>query len=129
MTIWNVACLLAEAQDAAAPADAPGQPNVFGGMLPALVGMMLLFYFLILRPEKKRAGSVKTMRESLKKNDRVLTTAGIYGVVTNIQRESNEVTIKVDEATNAKLRVTLESIVRVLGDTPVEDGTSSGATS
>ncbi len=118
-------CLLADAAEGPAAPDA--QPSPFTGMLPALVGMMVLFYFLILRPEKKRAGSVKTMREALKKNDRVLTSAGIYGVVTNIQRESNEVTIKVDEATNAKLRVTLESIVRVIGDTPAEEGGSTGA--
>jgi hypothetical protein len=62
MTIWNVASLLADAQDAAAPADAPAQPGFGLGMLPMLVGMVLLFYFLILRPESKRTGAVKTMR-------------------------------------------------------------------
>ena len=43
-------------------------------------------------------------------------------MVTNVHREADEVTIKVDEATNAKLRVTLGSIAQVLGDAPAEDG-------
>jgi preprotein translocase subunit YajC len=52
------------------------------------------------------------------KNDRVLTAGGIYGVVMNVHREADEVTIKVDEATNTKLRLTLGSVTRVLGDEP-----------
>ena len=58
---------------------------------------------------------------AVKKNDRVLTAVGIYGVVTNVHREANEITIKVDEATNAKLRMTLSSIAEVLGDEVLED--------
>ena len=58
------------------------------------------------------------MLEAVKKNDRVITAGGIYGVVTNVHREADEVTIKVDEATNTKLRLTLSSITRVLGDEP-----------
>ena len=55
------------------------------------------------------------MLAAVKKNDRVVTAGGIYGVVTNVHQEADEVTVKVDEATNTKLRVTLSSIVRVLG--------------
>ena len=58
------------------------------------------------------------MLAAVKKNDRVITAGGIYGVVTNVHREADEVTIKVDEATNTKLRLTLSSIARVLGDEP-----------
>jgi len=56
------------------------------------------------------------MLAAVKKNDRVVTIGGIYGVVTNVQREQDEVTIKVDEATNTKLRVTLGSIARIIGE-------------
>ena len=42
-------------------------------------------------------------------------------MVTNVHREADEVTIKVDEATNTKLRVTLSSIARVLGDEPSDE--------
>ncbi len=61
------------------------------------------------------------MLAAVKKNDRVVTAGGIYGVVTNVHQEADEVTVKVDEATNTKLRVTLSSIVRVLGDEPSDE--------
>jgi preprotein translocase subunit YajC len=56
------------------------------------------------------------MLAGLKKNDRVITSSGIYGVVTSVQADADEVTIRVDEASNAKLRLTLSAIARVLGD-------------
>lgn len=100
------------------------------GMLPLFAAIAVLFYFMILRPEQKRASTMRTMREGLKKNDRVVTAAGIYGVVTNVQRETNEVTIKVDEATNTKLRVTLDSIARITSEESTsEGGTSTGTAS
>jgi preprotein translocase subunit YajC len=106
-----------------------GQGGSGFGMLPLFAAIALLFYFMILRPEQKRASTLRTLREGLKKNDRVITTAGIYGVVTNVQRDANEVTIKVDEATNTKLRVTLDSIARITSEESTsEGGTSSGTT-
>jgi len=86
--------------------------------------MGLLFYWLLLRPQGKEKAKRQDLLESLKKNDRVVTIGGIYGVVTNVQRESDEVTIKVDEATNAKLRVTRGSIARVLADQASNQSTS-----
>ena len=64
------------------------------------------------------------MLSAIKKNDRVITAGGIYGVVTNVHREADEVTIKVDEATNTKLRLTLGSVSRVLGDDSSSDASS-----
>ena len=75
-----------------------------------------LFYFLLIRPQGREKASRQNLLDSLKKNDRVVTIGGIYGVVANVQRDSDEVTIKVDEATNTKLRVTRSSIARVLAD-------------
>lgn len=82
----------------------------------------VLFYFLLLRPQRQEQARRQAMLGAIKKNDRVLTIGGIYGVVTNVQRESDEVTIKVDESTNTKLRVTLSSIARVLGEQSREEG-------
>ena len=45
------------------------------------------------------------MLQNLKKNDRVVTIGGIYGTVVNAQKDLDEVTIKVDESTNTKLRM------------------------
>ncbi len=119
----NVLFLLAEGEAA------PGASGI-ASMLPLLAAIGVLFYFMIIKPDQKRAATQRGMREGLKKNDRVVTSGGIYGVVTNVQRDTNEVTIKVDEATNTKLRVTLDSIARVTSDESAsEGGTKPGTAS
>ena len=85
-------------------------------MLPMLVVLGVLFYLILLRPQRTEARARQEMLKSLKKNDRVITAGGIYGVITSIQPDADEVTIKVDESTNTKLRLTLNSITRRLGD-------------
>ena len=56
------------------------------------------------------------MLSSLKKNDRVVTSAGIYGTVAAVDRYAYRVTLRVDDSNNVKLAVTLASITRVLRD-------------
>ena len=97
------------AQDAA---EAPTGPN----MLLPIVAIMLLFYFLILRPQKKKEQDMRTMVDNLKEKDRVVTIGGIHGVVTNVQRDQDLVAIRVDEATGAKIRVGTSAIARVVVD-------------
>jgi preprotein translocase subunit YajC len=107
--------LLAEAENAN-----QGQGSLLS-VLPAILAIVALFYFMMLRPERRRQQQHRALLESLKKNDRVVTVGGVYGVVTNVQRDADEVTIKVDEATNTKLRVTFGSISRVIADEPAGD--------
>ncbi len=101
----------------------PGDPlgGLLQGFLPFVIIMFAVFYFVVLRPQKREQTRRHEMLATVKKNDRVLTIGGVYGVVTNVHREADEVTIKVDEATNTKLRVTLSSVARVLGDEPSEE--------
>ena len=61
------------------------------------------------------------MLGAIKKNDRVVTAGGIYGIVASVNREADEVVVKVDETTNTKLRMTLSSVTRVLGDAPSDE--------
>ncbi len=83
-------------------------------MMPAFALIFVMLYVMILRPQRKEQRSRRDMLSNLKKNDRVITVGGIYGVVTNVRPDGDEVTIKVDEAVNAKLRLTLSSISRVV---------------
>lgn len=85
------------------------------------VAIFVLFYFLLIRPQRKEQSRRVAMLAGIQKNDRVITAGGIYGIVTNVQRETDEVTIKVDEATNTKLRMTLSSVTRVVGDQPSDE--------
>jgi preprotein translocase subunit YajC len=113
-------CLLyAEVSAAEAPAadparDAPGLTS----FLPAVVGALVLYYFLIIRPDRRKQVTQKSQLDALKKNDRVVTIGGIHGVVMNVNRDADEVTLKVDEATNTKIRVTFAAISRIVGDEP-----------
>ena len=84
----------------------------------------VLFWFLLIRPQQKERAKMAKMLAGIKKNDRVVTAGGIYGVVTNVHREADEVTIKVDESTNTKLRVTLSSVARVLMDESSDDSST-----
>ena len=90
-----------------------------GGLMSLLFPMLaigFLFYFLLIRPQRREQAKREAMLGEIKKNDRVVTAGGIYGTVANVHREADEVTLKVDEATNTKIRVTFGSIARVLGD-------------
>jgi preprotein translocase subunit YajC len=105
------------------PADGGGNVNLFIQILPFLA-IGLLFYFMLIRPQRKEQSRRQNMLANVKKNDRVVTIGGIYGVVMNVHREADEVSLKVDEATNTKLRITLSSIARVIsGESAEEDNT------
>lgn len=109
-----------------AQAGAEGQaddPYVLPRLLITFLPIMVLFYFLFIRPQKKKEQEMRDMVSNLKENDRVVTIGGIYGVVTNVQRDAERATIRVDEATGAKLRVNMSAIARVL---TAEDQDSGG---
>jgi len=90
-----------------------------------ILGIGVLFWFLLIRPQQREKQRRQAMLGALKKNDHVITAGGIYGVVTNVHREADEVTIKVDEAANVKLRVTLGSIAQVAPDQAADDSSAS----
>jgi preprotein translocase subunit YajC len=92
---------------------APAEGSPFG-IFPVLAISALAFYLIMIRPERKREKSMQEKLGALKKNDRVVTAGGIYGTVINVKREADEVTLKVDEDTNTKLRVTLRSIAQLI---------------
>ncbi len=121
------------AQEQAAPAQpaagqgnaaAPGQSSPFTMLFP-LLAIGLLFYVMLIRPQQRRDRQAKAMIAALKKNDRVVTVSGIYGVVTNVRPDADEVTVRVDDTSNTRLRMTMSSILRVLGDETPSDKTSA----
>ncbi|MEN6407007.1 MAG: preprotein translocase subunit YajC [Thermoguttaceae bacterium] len=119
--LGEVAALLAEgATGSGTPAPDAGPSSMLPSLLP-LLAIFVLFYFLLIRPQRREQSRRQAMLAAVKKNDRVVTAGGIYGVVTNVHREADEVTVKVDEATNTKLRMTLSSVTRVLGDEPSDE--------
>ncbi|MGA2257066.1 MAG: preprotein translocase subunit YajC [Thermoguttaceae bacterium] len=119
-----IALAILFADDAPAPVGTPpGAGGLLQSMLPMIVVIGAFWYFILYLPTKRERARQAAMWASIKKNDRVLTTSGILGVVTNVSKDSNppEVTLRIDESTNTKLRVTLTSVAQVLGDEPSAD--------
>jgi preprotein translocase subunit YajC len=77
--------------------------------LPLIALLVVVFYFLLWKPEKDRRKKMKTMLDALKKGDKVVTSSGIWGSVTNMGKET--VTIQVSD--NTKLKIQRDHIARV----------------
>lgn len=88
--------------------DAAGGFGAFGQMLP-LVAMFVIFYFLLIRPQQKRAKEHKAMLEALKRGDEVVTQGGIHGRVTGITDD----VVNVEIAPEVKIRVQRSAISAV----------------
>jgi len=119
--VFNLMRPLFESLVVAEAADGGGGGGNPFQFVPALLIVVGLFYFLMIRPERRKQATHRALLEGLKKNDRVVTIGGISGVVVNVQRDADEVTIKVDESTNTKLRMSFSAISRVLADQPTAD--------
>lgn len=75
------------ATDAAAATATAGVGEMLGMILP-LVLMFVVFYFLLIRPQKKKDKKVKEMLAALKNGDRVCTIGGIYGTVDRLKDDT-----------------------------------------
>lgn len=69
-----------------------GTGSEFLTLLP-MIGIFVVFYFLLIRPQQKRAKEQKAMIEALQKGDEVVTAGGIVGKVTKL--DENYVTLQV----------------------------------
>ena len=80
---------------------AEGTSSGFGAVnfLPILA-MVGIFYFLLIRPQRQQQKRQEEMRNSLSKNDKVVTLGGIHGIITGITDRT--VTVKVDDGVSIK---------------------------
>jgi preprotein translocase subunit YajC len=86
-----------------------GGPGQMLSFLP-LVLIFVVFYFLLIRPQQKKAKQHQEMLGKLKKNDEVMTSGGIYGKVVTLA--DNVVTLEV--APNVRIRVNRPQISTVV---------------
>ena len=85
--------------EAADPAEAPS----LSGMLVPVIGMALIFYFIVLAPQKKARKKQDALVESLKKHDRVVTIGGIVGTIVSIDAANQEVVLEVAPDTQVRM--------------------------
>ncbi|MCH7548080.1 MAG: preprotein translocase subunit YajC [Candidatus Krumholzibacteriota bacterium] len=76
------------------PGNTEGGGSPFSMFIP-IIGMLVIFYFLLIRPQQKRQKETQRMIESLRKGDRVVTTSGLYGNIIGIKE--NMVVLKIAE--------------------------------
>jgi len=105
---------LAFAQDVTQAAQAAPKQSPLISLMPIAL-IFVIFYFLLIRPQKKQQKQHAEMLSELKKNDEVVTSGGIYGTIVNIQ--DGVVTLRVDD--NTKMKVQKSSVSRLKKEKPV----------
>jgi preprotein translocase subunit YajC len=91
----------------------PGQvarPNMLGALLPFVL-VFVIFYLLIIMPQRKKQKKHMEMVENLKPGDQIITSAGIFGTVMGVQKDRIEVKI----ASNVKIDITKSAVGVILG--------------
>lgn len=72
-----------------------------------LIGILVVFYFFMIRPQQQRAKKEQAFREALKKGDKVRTIGGIHGTVDSVQETT--IVVRVDD--NVKLSFDKTAVV------------------
>ena len=98
--------MVTEAFAMAGNASAQQGSNPYGGLI-MLILMFAIFYFLLIRPQQKRAKQHKALLEALKVGDPVVTAGGIHGKVAALTDD----VITLEIATGVKIRVNRASVV------------------
>src|SRR5262245_21246566 len=79
-----------------------------------LLPIPFLFYFMILRPQQQQERKRKAMIDAMKKNDKIVTTGGIYGTVISVDPGQDRVVVRIDDEKGVKVTFTRSSVHRVL---------------
>lgn len=85
------------------------------GTILSLVPFILIFvvfYFLLILPQQKRQKKLRALLDALKKGDKVVTSSGIWGTVTNLGKD----TVTLQIADNAKVKIQRDQIARLRAD-------------
>ena len=90
-----------------------GDPGNFPWFLVMIPAVLFIMWFLMVSPQKKQEERLRNMLNSLEKNDKVMTVGGIIGTVHVIDKEQNEIVLKVDDTNNTKVRFHLTAISMV----------------
>lgn len=82
-----------------------------GGFLP-LILIFFVFYFLLIRPQKKQAMKQKEMINGMKKGDKIVTSGGMHGKITALKGKQIEVEI----AANTRVILNKQAVSQIIND-------------
>ena len=89
---------------------APSTPGGGIGFFVPFIFIFIIMYFVMIRPQKKRQDEQKKLVASLKTGDRVVTNAGIHGLISNVK----ETTVIVKVADNVKIEMEKSAVATAL---------------
>lgn len=92
-----------------------GGTDLFGGMLFPIAMFIIVFYFLILRPQSKRRKQQETLLSTIVRGDQVITISGVFGTV----REVRDDVFTLEIADGVKIRVLKSAVQTKLTSTPL----------
>ncbi|MEE3370503.1 MAG: preprotein translocase subunit YajC [Planctomycetota bacterium] len=111
---WTMVIL---AQVEEAPAQNPGlAAEVLGSPLFMFGLLGFMFWIMILRPQNRKRREHEAELKKLKVHDRVVTAGGILGTVIEAKEDSDELTIRIDEVNNTRMRILRSAISRKVTD-------------
>tara|TARA_A100001011_G_scaffold391008_2_gene475567 strand:- start:512 stop:820 length:309 start_codon:yes stop_codon:yes gene_type:complete len=86
------------------------QPSLFASFVP-LILIFVIFYFLLIRPQQKKAKEHKILLDSIKRGDQILTSGGMIGKV--VKADNEELTVEISEKVNVKIfRSTVSDVLK-----------------
>ncbi len=88
-------------------------PNGGGNLISTLVmfgAIFAIFYFMIIRPQQKRAKERETLLSAIQKGDKIVTSGGVHGVVAGLE----EKTALIDVGNNVKIKIERSAIASVV---------------
>ncbi len=88
-------------------AGAPGGGDMLMSFLP-LILIFVVFYFLLIRPQQRKAKTHREMIQNLKRGDQVITSGGILGKVTRV--DANDIMLTVEIAKDVQVKVARSTI-------------------
>ncbi|HQT53575.1 MAG: preprotein translocase subunit YajC [Phenylobacterium sp.] len=97
-----------------AGAAAGGGPTEMLMQFLPLIGLVVLFYFLMIRPQQQRMKAHQAMIAAVKRNDTVVLNSGVIGKVVRV--EDKEVGVEIAQGVNVKVVKTMISDVRAKGE-------------
>ena len=92
---------------------AGGASSAFSSFVP-LISIFAIMYFLMIRPQQKKAKQHKAMIDSLRRGDQVVTSGGVLGKVSKV---SDDGIVEIEIAEGVKVRVMRATIAQVLNKT------------
>lgn len=85
--------------------------------MSTLIILILLFvvmYFLMIMPQQKKQKELQKMLDSLKENDKVVTTSGIYGRIVSIKPDKNTVVLEIDDNNHVRIEIQKGAIASIV---------------